>query len=232
MALPLNEVPNYTCKLPSTGQTITYRPFLVKEQKVMLMAMESENDKEIGQAVTDTMQSCIVSDLDIAKVPIYDFEYLYLKVRAKSVGETVKLRIKCPDDEKEIVEKEINIDKIEVDMPKDHTNKIEFEPGYGVIMNYPTINTFQNVPESTTALSFKLVQDSIQTIYKGDEVYDRNNISDKELEEFVNNMTQAQFTKVQTFFDTMPRVRHNIKYQNPKTGKDFEMNLTGTSDFF
>ena len=99
-------------------------------------------------------------------------------------------------------------------------------------MNYPTINTFQNVPESTTALSFKLVQDSIQTIYKGDEVFDRNNISDEELEEFVNNMTQAQFTKIQTFFDTMPRVRHNIKYQNPKTGKEFEMNLTGTSDFF
>ena len=232
MALPLNEVPNYTCKLPSTGQTITYRPFLVKEQKVMLMAMESENDKEIGQAVTDTMQSCIVSDIDIAKLPIYDFEYLYLKVRAKSVGETVKLRIKCPDDEKEIVEKEVNIDKIEVDIPKDHTNKIEFESNYGVVMKYPTINTFQNVPESTTALSFKLVQDSIQTIYKGDEVYDRNNISDEELEEFVNNMTQQQFNKIQTFFDTMPRVRHKIKYQNPKTGKEFEMNLTGTSDFF
>ena len=232
MALPLNEVPKYTCDLPSTGQSITYRPFLVKEQKVMLMAMESEDENEISQAVIDTMQSCMVSEIDIKSLPIFDFEYLYLKVRAKSVGETVKLRIKCPDDEKEIVEKEINIDKIEVDMPKDHTNKIEFEPGYGVIMNYPTINTFQNVPESTTALSFKLVQDSIQTIYKGDEVYDRNNISDKELEEFVNNMTQAQFTKVQTFFDTMPRVRHNIKYQNPKTGKDFEMNLTGTSDFF
>ena len=232
MALPLNEVPKYTCKLPSTGQTITYRPFLVKEQKVMLMAMESENDKEIGQAVTDTMQSCIVSDIDIAKLPIYDFEYLYLKVRAKSVGETVKLRIKCPDDEKEIVEKEVNIDKIEVDIPKDHTNKIEFESNYGVVMKYPTINTFQNVPESTTALSFKLVQDSIQTIYKGDEVYDRNNISNEELEEFVNNMTQQQFNKIQTFFDTMPRVRHNIKYQNPKTGKEFEMNLTGTSDFF
>lgn len=232
MALPLNEVPKYTCDLPSTGQSITYRPFLVKEQKVMLMAMESEDENEISQAVIDTMQSCMVSEIDIKSLPIFDFEYLYLKVRAKSVGETVKLRIKCPDDEKEIVEKEINIDKIEVDMPKDHTNKIEFEPGYGVIMNYPTINTFQNVPESTTALSFKLVQDSIQTIYKGDEVYDRNNISDKELEEFVNNMTQAQFTKVQTFFDTMPRVRHNIKYQNPKTGKEFEMNLTGTSDFF
>ena len=232
MALPLNEVPKYTCDLPSTGQSITYRPFLVKEQKVMLMAMESEDENEISQAVIDTMQSCMVSEIDIKSLPIFDFEYLYLKVRAKSVGETVKLRIKCPDDEKEIVEQEVNIDKIEVDMPKDHTNKIEFEPGYGVIMNYPTINTFQNVPESTTALSFKLVQDSIQTIYKGDEVYDRNNISDKELEEFVNNMTQAQFTKVQTFFDTMPRVRHNIKYQNPKTGKDFEMNLTGTSDFF
>ena len=232
MALPLNEVPKYTCSLPSTGQSITYRPFLVKEQKVMLMAMESEDENEISQAVIDTMQSCMVSEIDIKSLPIFDFEYLYLKVRAKSVGETVKLRIKCPDDEKEIVVKEVNLDELQVDKPKDHTNKIEFEPGYGVIMRYPTADSFKNYPESSTALSYKLAQDSIQTIYKGDEVYDRNNISDEELEEFVNNMTQVQFTKLQAFFDTMPRVRHTIKYQNPKTGKDFEMKLTGTSDFF
>ena len=126
MALPLNEVPKYTCSLPSTGQTITYRPFLVKEQKVMLMAMESEDENEISQAVIDTMQSCMVSEIDIKSLPIFDFEYLYLKVRAKSVGETVKLRIKCPDDEKEIVVKEVNLDELQVDKPKDHTNKIEF----------------------------------------------------------------------------------------------------------
>ena len=114
MALPLNEVPNYTCSLPSTGQSITYRPFLVKEQKVMLMAMESEDENEISQAVIDTMQSCMVSKIDIRSLPIFDFEYLYLKVRAKSVGETVKLRIKCPDDEKEIVVKEVNLDELKV----------------------------------------------------------------------------------------------------------------------
>ena len=232
MALPLNEVPNYNCELPSTGQTVTYRPFLVKEQKVMLMAMESEDDNEISQAVTDTMQSCMVSKVDIKSLPIFDFEYLYLKVRAKSVGETVKLRIKCPDDEKEIVEKEVNLDELQVDKPKNHTNKIEFDPNYGVIMRYPTVDSFKNFPESTTALSYKLAQDSIQSIYKGGEVYDRNNISEEDMTEFVNNLTQAQFSKIQAFFDTMPRVRHTIKYQNPKTGKDFEMKLTGTSDFF
>ena len=232
MALPLNEVPNYNCELPSTGQTVTYRPFLVKEQKVMLMAMESEDDNEISQAVTDTMQSCMVSKVDIKSLPIFDFEYLYLKVRAKSVGETVKLRIKCPDDEKEIVEKEVNLDELQVDKPKDHTNKIEFDTNYGVIMRYPTVDSFKNFPESTTALSYKLAQDSIQSIYKGGEVYDRNNISEEDMTEFVNNLTQAQFSKIQAFFDTMPRVRHTIKYQNPKTGKDFEIKLTGTSDFF
>ena len=233
MALPIVDTPRYELTLPSTDVKVEYRPFLVKEEKLLLIAQETGDETSVINAVKNIVQACILNEtIDVSTMALFDLEYIFLNLRAKSIGETAQLKVKCPDDEKEIVEKEINIDKIEVDKPKDHTNKIEFEPGYGVVMKYPTINTFQNVPESTTALSFKLVQDSIQTIYKGDDVYDRNNISDEELEEFVNNMTQAQFTKIQTFFDTMPRVRHKIKYQNPKTGKEFEMNLTGTSDFF
>ena len=232
MALPINEVPKYTTKLPSTGETITYRPFLVKEQKIMLTAIESENDDEIASAVNETLQSCLLNTkIDVRELPIFDFEYLFLKIRAKSVGEVVKLRFRCPDDEKQIVDYELNLEDVKIDRPEGHTNKIEFEKGYGVIMRYPTIEVFKKY-DKMAELSYKIVKESIATIYKGDDVYDKNNISSEELEEFINNLTQSQFNKLQTFFETMPRVRHNIKYQNPKTGKEFEMNLTGTSDFF
>lgn len=230
MALPINEVPRYTTKLPSTGQNITYRPFLVKEEKVMLMAIEGNNETEIAQAITDTLQACI-PDVDVSTLPIFDFEYLFLKVRAKSVGEIVKLRLKCPDDEKEIVEKEINLEDVQIDRPKDHTNQIEFEKGYGVILEYPTISSFSNV-DTNAELSFRLLRDSIKTIYKGDEVYDRNNISEKELDDYVNSLTQKQYKQLQTFFETMPRIRHKIDYENPKSGKKFTLTLNGTNDFF
>ena len=231
MALPINEVPRYTCQLPSTGQTITYRPFLVKEEKVMLMAIESQNDEEISQAVADTVQSCIVTDIDMRKVPIFDFEYLFLKIRAKSVGEIVKLRLKCPDDETQIVEHELNLEDVTIDKPDEHNNNIEFEKGYGVILKYPTIASFSNV-ETNAELSFKILKESIQSIYKNDEVYDRNNISEQELDDYVNSLTQKQYKQLQTFFETMPRIRHKIEYENPKSNKKFTLTLNGTNDFF
>ena len=127
MAIPLNEVPNYICTLPSNGQKVTYRPFLVKEEKVMLMALESEDETEIGHAVVNTVQSCIITELDVTKLPVFDFEYLYLKVRAKSVGEIVKLRLQCPDDEKEIVSYDLNLEEIKVETPKGQNFDIKFE---------------------------------------------------------------------------------------------------------
>lgn len=231
MALPINEVPKYTCKLPSTGETITYRPFLVKEEKVMLMALESENEEEIAQAVADTVQSCIVTDIDVQKIPIFDFEYLYLKIRSKSVGETIKLRLKCPDDEKEIVEYELNLEDVRVEVPTDNNSNIEFEKGYGVVLQYPTIISFSNI-KSNTELSFKILKESIKSIYKGDEIYDRNNINEDELDEYIGSLTQKQYKQLQTFFDKMPRIRHKINYENPKSGKKFTLTLNGTNDFF
>ena len=232
MALPINEVPKYTTKLPSTGENITYRPFLVKEQKVMLTAIESENDDEIASAVNETLQSCLLNTkIDVRELPIFDFEYLFLKIRAKSVGEVVKLRFRCPDDEKQIVDYELNLEDVKIDRPEGHTNKIEFEKGYGVIMRYPTIEAFKKY-DKMAELSYKIVKESIATIYKGDDVYDRNNISDEEIEEFVDNLTQKQFEQLQTFYDTMPRIRHKVTYTNPKSGKEFSTVLTGTADFF
>ena len=231
MALPINEVPRYTCKLPSTGEVVTYRPFLVKEEKVMLMAIEGQNDDEIAQAVTNTVQSCVETNIDVSSIPIFDFEYLYLKIRAKSVGEIVKLRLKCPDDEKQIVEHDLNLEDVQINKPEGHKNEIEFEKGYGVVLRYPTIKSFSGI-NSNTELSFKILKESIASIYKGDDVYDRNNITDKELDEYIDSLTQRQYKQLMVFFDTMPRLRHTVKYQNPKSGKEFTMTLNGTNDFF
>tara|TARA_B100000085_G_C18522837_1_gene504430 strand:+ start:447 stop:1142 length:696 start_codon:yes stop_codon:yes gene_type:complete len=231
MALPINEVPKYTCKLPSTGQTITYRPFLVKEQKVMLTALESEDDVEIGSAVNSTLQSCIETDLNVLNLPIFDFEYLFLKIRSKSVGEVIKLKLKCPDDDKQIVEHELNLEEVNVTRPEGHTNKIEFEPGYGIIMQYPTIKSFKKF-DNLGEMPYEVIKDSIKTIYKGDDVYDRNNIEEAELDDFINSLTQKQFKQLQSFFETMPRIRHTIDYKNPVSGKDFSVTLNGSADFF
>ena len=231
MAIPLNEVPNYICTLPSNGQKVTYRPFLVKEEKVMLMALESEDETEIGHAVVNTVQSCIITELDVTKLPIFDFEYLYLKVRAKSVGEIVKLRLKCPDDEKEIVSYDLNLEEIKVETPKGQNFDIKFENNYGVVMSYPTIKSF-NGQATNTEVSLDVLKDSIESIYKGEEVYDRNNISAEELEQYVGSLTQAQYKQLINFFDKMPRIKHTIKYKNPKTDKEFNLTLNGTRDFF
>lgn len=231
MALPINEVPKYNCQLPSNGQKITFRPFLVKEEKIMLMAMESDDEKEIQQAVIDTVQSCVYDRVDVTKLPIFDFEYLYLRIRAKSVGEVIKLRLKCPDDEKQVVEYDLNLEDVKVEKTKDNNNNIEFEKGYGVVMSYPTIKSFKS-GKSNTENSINILKESIQSIYKGDDVYDRNNITEQELDEYVNSLTQKQFRLLYDYIDRMPKIRHKIEYENPKSGKKFSLVFNGASDFF
>ena len=231
MALPINEVPKYSTKLPSNDLLVNYRPFLVKEEKVMLMALESDNDEEIRQAVIDTVQSCVYGNVDVSKLPIFDFEHLYLKIRGKSVGEVIKLKLKCPDDEKQVVDYELNLEDVKIDTSKKPNNKIEFEKGYGVILDYPTIKSYTGT-KSETENNFSLLKDSIKTIYKGDDVYDRNNITEEELDEYVNSLTQKQYQQLIKFFTSMPKIKHRIEYENPKSGKKFALTFNGASDFF
>ena len=231
MALPINEVPKYSFKLPSNGQLVKYRPFLVKEEKVMLMALESDNDEEINQAIVDTVQSCVFDKIDVSKLPIFDFEALYLKIRGKSVGEVIKLKLKCPDDEKQVVDYELNLEDVKVDMTNKPDNKIEFEQGYGVILEYPTIKSYTNT-KSETENNLSLLKDSIKTIYKGEDVYDRNNITEEEIDEYVNSLTQKQYKQLMEFFKNMPKISHKIEYENPKSGKKFALRFNGASDFF
>ena len=230
MSIPFLKVPEYDLTL-SNNVKIKYRPFLIKEEKILLMANESRDEKEINNALISIVQNCTLSDVDVTKLPIYDFEYLWLNIRAKSVGEVIELKLKCPDDEQVTVDYELKIEDVKPDLSKKIETKIEFEKGYGVIMRIPTIRDLTN-KRTVLDLSFNLVRDCIAQVFKDDEVFEAKDIEKEQLTEFVENLTTKQFKEVGKFFDSLPLVSHLIKYQNPKSGKDFELLLQGASDFF
>ena len=231
MAIPKIVTPTYECELPSTKQKIQFRPFLVKEEKVMLVALESDDDNAIQDAVNQIIQNCVISNIKIDKLPIFDFEYLFLQVRAKSVGEVVNLKLKCPDDEKVTVDHALNVDELSVKFPEDHKLEIPFTKDYGVIMKYPTIKSFRK-DVNPAVMSFELFKDCLQTIYKGDETYDIGNIEAKELDEWIDTLTPEYYNKVLAWFKTMPKIEHLIEYKNPKSGKEFKLRLQVIKDFF
>ena len=230
MSIPFLKVPEYDLTL-SNNVKIKYRPFLIKEEKILLMANESRDEKEINNALISIVQNCTLSDVDVTKLPIYDFEYLWLNIRAKSVGEVIELKLKCPDDEQVTVDYELKIEDVKPDLNKKIETKIEFEKGYGVIMRIPTIRDLTN-KRTVLDLSFNLVRDCIAQVFKDDEVFEAKDIEKEQLTEFVENLTTKQFKQIGKFFDSLPLVSHLIKYQNPKSGKDFELLLQGASDFF
>tara|TARA_Y100000004_G_scaffold195925_1_gene264342 strand:- start:18 stop:716 length:699 start_codon:yes stop_codon:yes gene_type:complete len=232
MAIPKIVTPTYECELPSTKQKIKYRPFLVKEEKVMLVALESDDDNAIADAMVQIINNCVLSpNIDVSKLPIFDFEYLYLKVRAKSVGEIVNLKLKCPDDEKELVDHALNIDEIQVIFDPEHKLEVPFTKDYGVLMKYPTIRDFKDQGK-LSELSFDMFKSCLQMIYKGDETYERNNITKEELDEWIDTLTPEQYKKITQWFSKIPKLDHTISYTNPKSGKDFKLRLQGVKDFF
>jgi len=223
--------PTYECELPSTKQKIKYRPFLVKEEKVLLVALESDDDNAIQDAIIQVLQNCIMTEIKVDKLPIFDFEYLYLKVRAKSVGEVINLKLKCPDDEKVLVDHALNLDDLQVKFNPDHKKEISFAKDYGITMKYPTVKEFKQ-DQNPSEASFSLVKDCLSMIYKGEETYDRGNIEDKELDEWIETLTPAQYKLILNWFKTMPKIEHTISYTNPKSEKDFKLKLQGIKDFF
>ena len=231
MAIPKIVTPTYECELPSTKQKIKYRPFLVKEEKVLLVALESDDDNSIQDAIIQVLQNCVMTDIKVDKLPIFDFEYLYLKVRAKSVGEVVNLKLKCPDDEKVLVDHALNLDDLEVKFNPDHKKEIMFEKDYGIVMKYPTVKEFKQ-DQNPSEASFSLVKDCLSMIYKGEETYDRGNIEEKELDEWIETLTPAQYKLILNWFKTMPKIEHTITYTNPKSEKEFKLKLQGIKDFF
>ena len=236
MALPKLNTPTYELEVPSTDEKIKYRPFLVKEEKILLMAMESKDNAQIINAVKDIVSSCTFEKLNVATMPMFDMEYIFLNIRAKSVGEVSKLKILCPDDKKTYASVELDLTKVEVQVGDDHTNKIELTDDMGMIMTYPTIDSFLESGIDTINANNMLdvIGSCVLQIYeqKGEKVYQAKDQTKKELTEFIESMNSGQFRKLQSFFDTMPKLKHTIKVKNPKTKKTSDVTLSGLNDFF
>ena len=236
MALPKLEVPIYELTVPSTDEKIKYRPFLIKEEKILLIAMESGANEDVIQAVKQIVSECTFNTLKLGDMPMFDVEYIFLQIRSKSVGEVSKLRILCRDDGKTYANVEVDLTEIEVQVNDDHTNKIELTDEMGVIMKYPTIDSFSTagISDITADNMLDVIVACIDKIYdkKGEEVFDSKDSSKKELMDFVEGMNTTQFQDVQAFFDSMPKLRHEITVVNPKTKVENKVALSGLNDFF
>lgn len=237
-SLPTLSVPTYEVALPSTGKKIKYRPFLVKEEKILLLATESEDEKEVESAVKSILKACIQTrGVKIENLASFDLEYLFLKIRGVSAGEDLKMRVTCQDDNETVVDVAINIDDIEVFKPEGHDNKIMISDDVGIVMKYPGVEQFINITLLNKDLSstndiFELVAKCVDQVFQGEEVWETSDMKLQEVIQFLESMTQAQFEKIQTFFETMPVLRHEIQVTNPKTGKVSVFTLEGLQSFF
>jgi len=236
MALPKLTTPTYELEVPSTDEKIKYRPFLVREEKILLMSMESGKNADIINAVKEIVSECTFKKINLGTLPMFDVEYIFLQIRSKSVGEISKLRLLSPDDGKTYADVEINLTEVKVQVEEGHTNKIELDDGMGIIMTYPTIDTFanNNIQTVTAANMLDVVSTCILQIYEkdGEKVYEAKDQTKKEISEFIESLQTKHFQKLQNFFNTMPKLKHTIKIKNPKTKKESEMILNGLNDFF
>ena len=236
MALPKLTTPTYELEIPSTDEKIKYRPFLVKEEKILMMAMESKSTADITQAVKDIVKECTFDKVNIDNMPMFDVEYIFLQIRSKSVGEISKLKLLCPDDEKTYVDIELNLDEVKVQVGEDHTNKIELDKGMGMIMRYPTIDSFSEtgIKDINPGNMLDVISTCILQIYEknGEKTYDPKDQTKKEISEFVESLNTKQFQEVQKFFDTMPKLKHTVEIENPKTKVKSKVVLQGLNDFF
>ena len=238
MPLPQIATPTYELTLPSTGETIDYRPFLVKEEKLLVLAMETEDTKDITKAVKTVIKNCIqTKGVKVEELPTFDIEYLFLNIRGKSVGEEVEVKIICPDDGKTQVPVTINIDEIEVEKDKNHTTKFAIDDNLMIEMKYPSLDQFikSNFDFSggnQMEQSFELISTCVDKIYNEEEVWVAADFSKKELMDFIESMNSTQFKKIESFFETMPKLKHEIKVKNPETGKSSLVVLEGLSSFF
>ena len=236
MALPKLTTPTYELEIPSTDEKIKYRPFLVKEEKILMMALESKSSGDITQAVKDIVSECTFNKVNIDLMPMFDVEYIFLNIRSKSVGEVSKLKILCPDDKKTYADTEVDLTKVEVQVGDDHTNKIDLGNGTGMIMQYPSIDSFKDsgIRDINASNMLEVISTCILQIFEeeGKKVYDPKDQTKKELTDFIEQLNTKQFKDVQKFFDTMPKLKHEITVKNPKTKIESKITLSGLNDFF
>ena len=233
MALPKLETPIYELELPSTGEKVKYRPFLVKEQKNLMIAMESEEETQLRDSLASIISDCTFNKIDPYEIPMFDIEFLFLRIRGKSVGEKVKLNVLCPDDNKTRVDVEFNLEDIDVHMKKEHTNEISVTDKIKIFMKYPGLKDMTDVKvDKETDQIFTLIKRCINEIHDGETIHNKIDISEKELDEFIDNLTTKTFEDLGTFFETMPKVMHILKVKNPKTKKKGEVVIEGIQNFF
>jgi len=238
MPLPKISTPTYELELPSTGKTIQYRPFLVKEEKVLVIALESEDTKQITTAIKTVIKNCILTKgIIVEQLPTFDIEYLFLNIRGKSVGEVIEVNIVCPDDEETPVKIEINLDDIQVQKNDEHTNKIKLDDEIMMQMKYPSLdefikNNFDLENGSEMDQSFELIASGIDTIFTADEVWAASDCTKKEIRDFIESMNSSQFKEIEKFYATMPKLSHVVKVVNPKTKVESEVVLEGLASFF
>jgi hypothetical protein len=238
MPLPKISTPLYQLELPSTGQTIKYRPFLVKEEKLLLIALESEDTKQITNAIKAVIKNCIeTKNIKVESLPTFDIEYLFLNIRGKSVGEELEVNIICPDDGQTTVPVKISVDDIKVQKNSEHTKQIKIDENIMMEMKYPSLeqfikNNFDFSGNSNMEQSFDLIASCIDKIYTEEEVWSASDVTKKELTEFLDQMNSSQFKQIEKFFETMPKLSHKIQVKNPKTEVESEVILEGLSSFF
>ena len=239
MSLPKLNVPVYETVLPSTEKVIKYRPFLVKEEKVLLTAMEDGKTETIMNAVKQVLKNCIQSKINLDKLPTFDLEFLFLRLRAKSVGEEVTIGLKpwgCPQNNGELCDKttevKVNLEEVKVIKDEKHTSKIMLDDNVGIKMRYPDISKIDSDMGDNFETGMKMVKDSIDMIFTSEETHERDTISEKELEEFIDSLNTEQFGRIKEFFDTMPQLKHTAKYTCSTCGEEKETTITGLNSFF
>ena len=234
MALPKMDLPTYELEVPSTKKKIKFRPFLVKEEKILLMALETDDEKNIKNAVFELLKASISTRIKLENLASFDLEYIFLNIRAVSVGEIVQMNVTCQDDEKTQVKYNLNLTDVNVIFPKGHDSKIMLTDTLGVIMKYPSFDGFiqGQFSDNKEFDVIKVIAESIDQIFEGEEVYDESTTSKKEFVQFVEGLTTPQLEKIQEFFETAPRLEHSFKVTNPNTGKESDYTLRGLASFF
>ena len=232
MALPKLETPTYELSLPSTNESIKFRPFLVKEQKILYMAQNSKNDSEISNSVSQLVSNCTFNKIDPLTSPMFDIEYIFLNLRSKSVGSEVEISILCPDDNKTKVPVKVNLDEVSVQMTTGHTNEVMLSDKMKLVLRYPLLKDMKELKgDNEVDRVFNILVKCIHEVHDGDKIYNAVDVTKEEINTFVEQMTTTQIEKIMEFFDTMPKLRHVLKITNPKTKVKSEVVVEGLQSF-
>ena len=232
MALPQLATAKYELTLPSTGEKVEYRPFLVKEEKILMIAQSTGGQRDILLAVEQIIDACTFGKLNIKTLPMFDLEYVFLQLRSKSVGAETEVQVTCPDDRETKVPVKINLEEIQCIKEVGHDNNIKLTDTIGIIMDYPRVTSINVMDDDDATTAFNIIKDCVRQIYDTESVHDKSDMDEKELEEFLESMSHEQFEKIQDFFNTMPKVKHIVKVKNPNTNVESDVVLEGLNSFF